>query len=169
MAYFDRDAWDHEQREREHNEREQREREQREREQREREQREREQRELRERELRERELRELRERELRDHSLRDRDPRGGWGMQVPGGRDPRGEADHRGFPEPPHSRDRRFFGSWFLDGEGIEHRVVQTDIPRYLGNDAVVKRGTHEVGWKKKPNLRSHLRFADILTLLWSI
>ncbi|KAI5812268.1 hypothetical protein BZA77DRAFT_147042 [Pyronema omphalodes] len=30
---------------------------------------------------------------------------------------------------------------WFLDGEGIEHRVVQSDIPRYLGNDATVKRG----------------------------
>ncbi|CCX12948.1 Similar to hypothetical protein [Tuber melanosporum Mel28]; acc. no. XP_002835255 [Pyronema omphalodes CBS 100304] len=33
---------------------------------------------------------------------------------------------------------------WFLDGEGIEHRVVQSDIPRYLGNDATVKRGQRD-------------------------
>ncbi|KAF8543277.1 hypothetical protein BDD12DRAFT_821568 [Trichophaea hybrida] len=32
--------------------------------------------------------------------------------------------------------------TWFLDGEGIEHRVVQSDIPRYLGNDATVMRGS---------------------------
>ncbi|KAI5791880.1 hypothetical protein EDC01DRAFT_98997 [Geopyxis carbonaria] len=33
---------------------------------------------------------------------------------------------------------------YFLDGTGIEHHVIQTDIPRYLGNDAQVKRGTHQ-------------------------
>lgn len=41
--------------------------------------------------------------------------------------------------------------NWFLDGEGIEHRVVQSDIPRYLGNDALVRRGVQEVRRKKKP------------------
>ena len=139
MSFFDRDGWEQQQQREHEQQREQRERELR--------------------ELRERELRELRDRDMRERDMRDqRDP---WGRMQggPGRPDPRVE-----FPEPPRDRDRRFFGSWFLDGEGIEHRVVQTDIPRYLGNDATVRRGTHDVGRKKKPNVRSHLRFADILT-----
>ncbi|KAF8248117.1 hypothetical protein K440DRAFT_264593 [Wilcoxina mikolae CBS 423.85] len=40
-------------------------------------------------------------------------------------------------PPPPPQND-----PWFLDGEGIEHRVVQSDIPRYLGNNATIRRGT---------------------------
>ena len=35
--------------------------------------------------------------------------------------------------------------AWWVDGDGIEHRVIQTDIARYLGNDATVRRGDKNV------------------------
>lgn len=35
---------------------------------------------------------------------------------------------------------------WWIESEGIEHRVIQTDIARYLGNDATVRRGDRDVG-----------------------
>ncbi|KAA8900561.1 hypothetical protein FN846DRAFT_139757 [Sphaerosporella brunnea] len=34
---------------------------------------------------------------------------------------------------------------YFLDGEGIEHHVIQSDLPRYLGSDAVMRRGKDPV------------------------
>lgn len=38
---------------------------------------------------------------------------------------------------------------WFIPGEGISREVIQADICRYLGNDALVKpgygTGEHEV------------------------
>jgi hypothetical protein len=34
---------------------------------------------------------------------------------------------------------------WFVEGEGIEHRVIQTDLPRYLGNGATLRRGMRDV------------------------
>lgn len=30
---------------------------------------------------------------------------------------------------------------WFVDGEGIERRVIQTDLPRYLGNGTTLRAG----------------------------
>ncbi|KAI5856447.1 hypothetical protein BZA05DRAFT_200951 [Tricharina praecox] len=30
---------------------------------------------------------------------------------------------------------------WFVDGEGIERRVIQTDLPRYLGNGTTLRPG----------------------------
>lgn len=30
---------------------------------------------------------------------------------------------------------------YWIDGEGIDHQVIQLDIQRYLGNDAVIKKG----------------------------
>lgn len=54
--------------------------------------------------------------------------------------------DPYNYPGPPAPASSRppappTYAQWFLDGEGIEHRVVQSDIPRYLGNDATVRRG----------------------------
>lgn len=35
---------------------------------------------------------------------------------------------------------------YFIPGDGISREVIQADICRYLGNDALVKPGTHNVG-----------------------
>jgi chaperone required for assembly of F1-ATPase len=35
---------------------------------------------------------------------------------------------------------------FFIDGDGIDREVITTDICRYLGNDALVRPGTHKVG-----------------------
>lgn len=35
---------------------------------------------------------------------------------------------------------------YFIPGEGISREVIQADICRYLGNDALVKPGAHNVG-----------------------
>jgi hypothetical protein len=34
---------------------------------------------------------------------------------------------------------------YFIPGDGISREVIQADICRYLGNDALVKPGTHQV------------------------
>lgn len=34
---------------------------------------------------------------------------------------------------------------YFIPGDGISREVIQADICRYLGNDALVKPGTHNV------------------------
>ena len=34
----------------------------------------------------------------------------------------------------------------FVNGNGIDREVITTDIYRYLGNDALVKPGTYQVG-----------------------
>ncbi len=36
---------------------------------------------------------------------------------------------------------------YFLPRDGIEREVISTDIYRYLGNDAVLRIGTYEVGF----------------------
>ncbi|KAF8247785.1 hypothetical protein K440DRAFT_643423 [Wilcoxina mikolae CBS 423.85] len=46
------------------------------------------------------------------------------------------------YPAPRHPANSQ----WFLDGEGIEQRVVLSDIPRMLGNDATVRRGSGPAG-----------------------
>ncbi len=35
--------------------------------------------------------------------------------------------------------------TFFISGEGIDREVITTDICRYLGNDALVKPGVHQV------------------------
>jgi hypothetical protein len=35
--------------------------------------------------------------------------------------------------------------TYFINGEGIDREVITTDICRYLGNDALVRPGTHQV------------------------
>lgn len=35
---------------------------------------------------------------------------------------------------------------YFIPGEGISREVIQADICRYLGNDALVRPGNHNVG-----------------------
>jgi len=38
---------------------------------------------------------------------------------------------------------------WFVDGEGIERRVIQTDLPRYLGNGTTLRAGMGpDVRWR---------------------
>ena len=34
---------------------------------------------------------------------------------------------------------------YFIPGDGISREVIQADICRYLGNDALVRPGTHNV------------------------
>jgi hypothetical protein len=34
---------------------------------------------------------------------------------------------------------------YFISGDGISREVIQADICRYLGNDALVKPGSHQV------------------------
>ena len=34
---------------------------------------------------------------------------------------------------------------FFINGAGIDREVITTDICRYLGNDALVRPGTHQV------------------------
>jgi len=41
------------------------------------------------------------------------------------------------YPHPPQGSKSQ----WFLDGEGIEYRVIQADISLYLGCDATVTLG----------------------------
>ena len=41
------------------------------------------------------------------------------------------------------SRSR--LNDYFIDKNGISREVIQADICRYLGNDALVKPGEHEV------------------------
>lgn len=40
-------------------------------------------------------------------------------------------------------RDRH--NEYFIPGEGISREVIQADICRYLGNDALVRPGNHNV------------------------
>lgn len=40
---------------------------------------------------------------------------------------------------------------YFINGDGISREVIQADICRYLGNDALVRPGTHNV---RLPTLR---------------
>lgn len=35
---------------------------------------------------------------------------------------------------------------YFIDQDGISREVIQADICRYLGRDALVRPGTHQVG-----------------------
>jgi hypothetical protein len=35
--------------------------------------------------------------------------------------------------------------TFFINGDGIDREVITTDICRYLGNDAVVRPGIHQV------------------------
>ena len=44
-------------------------------------------------------------------------------------------------PQEPESRQNEYF----LPGEGISRAVIQADICRYLGNDALVRLGTYQV------------------------
>lgn len=37
---------------------------------------------------------------------------------------------------------------YFIPGDGISREVIQADICRYLGNDALVKPGTHQVRYQ---------------------
>jgi len=50
---------------------------------------------------------------------------------------------------------------YFLPAEGISREVIQADICRYLGNDALVRRGVLEV-WL--PCLIGTLPFAELTT-----
>lgn len=40
---------------------------------------------------------------------------------------------------------------YFIPGEGISREVIQADICRYLGNDALVKPGTYNVCLRSLP------------------
>jgi hypothetical protein len=36
---------------------------------------------------------------------------------------------------------------YFVPKDGIDREVITADICRYLGNDALVRPGSYEVGW----------------------
>ena len=42
-----------------------------------------------------------------------------------------------------HAAERQ--NEYFVPGEGISREVIQADICRYLGNDALVRPGLHNV------------------------
>lgn len=42
-----------------------------------------------------------------------------------------------------HGLERQ--NEYFIPGDGISREVIQADICRYLGNDALVRPGTHNV------------------------
>ena len=45
----------------------------------------------------------------------------------------------------PAERGGNRYNEYFLPGEGISREVIQADICRYLGNDALVRPGTYDV------------------------
>jgi hypothetical protein len=42
-------------------------------------------------------------------------------------------------------RETSRMNEYFIEKEGISREVIQADICRYLGNDALVRTGTHQV------------------------
>lgn len=48
---------------------------------------------------------------------------------------------------------------YFIDQDGISREVIQADICRYLGRDALVRPGTHQVGLSLFPFLSSLSRY----------
>lgn len=69
---------------------------------------------------------------------RRNDSHAGDNYNSGGGRD----RDRR---ERPTERSGGRYNEYFLPGEGISREVIQADICRYLGNDALVRPGTYEV------------------------
>lgn len=61
-------------------------------------------------------------------------------------RDPR-ESHREPQREPPRDagRSSAIQNEYFIDGDGIAREVIQADICRYLGNDALVKPGVYQV------------------------
>lgn len=49
---------------------------------------------------------------------------------------------------------------YFVPKEGIDREVITADICRYLGNDALVRPGNYEVGFKSK-DIESAKEMAD--------
>jgi hypothetical protein len=50
---------------------------------------------------------------------------------------------------------------YFVPKEGIDREVITADICRYLGNDALVRPGSYEVGWQKSAKDGSRDVMAD--------
>lgn len=60
-----------------------------------------------------------------------------------------GNRDRRDRERPDRGGTR--YNEYFLPGEGISREVIQADICRYLGNDALVRPGTYEVRHSRRP------------------
>jgi hypothetical protein len=65
----------------------------------------------------------------------------------------------REIADPPFTPDNiaRVQSTFFINGDGIDREVIATDICRYVGNDALVKPGTHKVN-----HLSNAFRFYSI-------
>lgn len=57
---------------------------------------------------------------------------------------------------------------YFIPGDGISREVIQADICRYLGNDALVRPGNHNVCFPVSPILKAtkHFKFSESYRLL---
>lgn len=65
---------------------------------------------------------------------------------------------------------------YFIDQDGISREVIQADICRYLGRDALVRPGTHQVGLPLFPSFLpfifiyffSFLRYPSTTLFVWT-
>lgn len=53
---------------------------------------------------------------------------------------------------------------YFIPGDGISREVIQADICRYLGNDALVRPGNHNVCFPVSPILEPTKQFKSVKT-----
>lgn len=53
---------------------------------------------------------------------------------------------------------------YFIPGDGISREVIQADICRYLGNDALVRPGNHNVCFPVSPISKETKHFKSIET-----
>jgi hypothetical protein len=56
-----------------------------------------------------------------------------------------GRNDQERHPQERHPTERQ--NEYFIPGDGIMREVIQADICRYLGNDALVRPGNYQVGF----------------------